>query len=256
MHKTINLALLAGLAGLAGAMDAPAAETAAAAPPPVEYFMRHAAYSDALISPDGQHLAISVDHGDQDVLTVLRMSDLGIEKVNVLPDDKSVAGFRWVSNDRLMFTAIRKVGGFAQPMGTGEWYAVNADGSKPEALIFYGSRGATERGKTVGMASFGFLDPLLDSPREVLMEQRYPRSQSGAGTQLVRVDTFTGTRKDGVRAPAENCGLELDEKKEARWAQCFRDEDETGQYDTRSELWRRGDDGKWVLIDPAGARSA
>ena len=250
MNQTINATMM--LAGLAAAGALPASQARAAEPPPVEYFMRHAAYSDALISPDGRHLAISVDRGDQDVLTVLRMSDLSIVKVNVLPDEKSVAGFRWISDDRLMFTAIRKVGGFAQPAPTGEWYAVNADGSKPEAVIFYGSRGTTERGKTVGMASFSLLDPLLDSPREVLMSRNYPRSQSGAGTQLVRVDTFTGTRKEGVRAPAENCSISVDQKKEARWAQCYRDEDEAGQYDTRTELWRRGEDGKWVQVDAQG----
>ena len=116
MNQTINATMM--LAGLAAAGALPASQARAAEPPPVEYFMRHAAYSDALISPDGRHLAISVDRGDQDVLTVLRMSDLSIVKVNVLPDEKSVAGFRWISDDRLMFTAIRKVGGFARSTPT------------------------------------------------------------------------------------------------------------------------------------------
>lgn len=217
--------------------------------PPVEDFMRPAAYSSAQISPDGKYLGIIVDRGDQDVLTILNMSDLSVLKVNQLPDKKSVAGFQWVGDDRVIFTAVRKVGGFAQPFGTGEWFAVDADGGQPRPVIYYGTRDATQQRKAVGNERFSLLDPLVDDPRNVLMEATYPRSSEGVGTELVLVDTISGTRKSLARAPRENCRLTLDEKKEARYALCFDDENEQGQYDTVTELYRRGDDGKWALIN-------
>ena len=46
--------------------------------------------------------------------------------------------------------SIKKIGSYARPFGTGEWYAVNADGSQPRPLIFYGTRDATQRGKQGG----------------------------------------------------------------------------------------------------------
>lgn len=217
--------------------------------PPVEDFMRPSAYSSAQISPGGDYLGIIVDRGDQDVLTILNMSDLSVLKVNQLPDKKSVAGFEWVSDDRVIFTAVRKVGGFAQPFGTGEWYAVNADGSQARPVIFYGTRDATQQRKAVGNESFSLLDPLVDDPRNVLMQAVYPRSKEGSGTELVLVDTVSGARKSLARAPRENCSLTLDEKKQARYALCYDDENEQGQYDTVTELYRRGDDGKWAVIN-------
>ncbi|MBP6627020.1 MAG: S9 family peptidase [Arenimonas sp.] len=226
-----------------------AGTTVAADLPPVEDFMRPSAYSSAQISPGGDYLGIIVDRGDQDVLTILNMSDLSVLKVNQLPDKKSVAGFEWVSDDRVIFTAVRKVGGFAQPFGTGEWYAVNADGSQARPVIFYGTRDATQQRKAVGNESFSLLDPLVDDPRNVLMQAVYPRSKEGSGTELVLVDTVSGARKSLARAPRENCSLTLDEKKQARYALCYDDENEQGQYDTVTELYRRGDDGKWAVIN-------
>lgn len=217
--------------------------------PSVEYFMRHAAYSSARISPNGEYLAVGVDRGGQDVLTIIRLSDMKLLKVNVLPNDKSVAGYRWASDDRLIFTSIEKFGSYAAPRGTGEWYAVNADGTKPEPLIFYGSRGATQQSKTVGNERFSLLDPLVDDPRNVLMTVSYPRTKDGAGTELVLVDTFTGQRRSIARAPRENCSIQVDEKKQARYAVCYDSQNEQGQYDTRTELHKLGDDGKWTLVN-------
>ena len=107
-------ALLWSLLGLAGAPAATAAE-----PIPVQDFVRHPTYSGVKISPSGEYLAMTVDRGEQDVLTILRTSDLSVVKVNQLPDDKSVGAFYWTSPNRLIFTAVRKLGSYEQPFGTG-----------------------------------------------------------------------------------------------------------------------------------------
>lgn len=220
--------------------------------PSIEDFVGHAAYSGARISPNGEYLALTVERGEQDVLVVMRTSDLEVLKVNQIPDEKSVGAFHWVGPERLMFTSVRKVGTFAQPFGTGEWYAVNADGSQARPVIFYGTRDATQRSKTVGAESFSMLDPLPEDASKVLMTATYRRSVDGSGTELVSVDTNTGRRKVLARAPRDNCQLVLDDKKEARFAICFDAEDEQGNYDPRSELWKRGGDGKWSKLSDGG----
>ena len=63
---------------------------ASAATPSVEDFVKHPAFSSAKISPTGEYLALTVDQGEQDILTVMRTSDLKIIKVNQLPDKKSI----------------------------------------------------------------------------------------------------------------------------------------------------------------------
>ncbi|MDP1137011.1 hypothetical protein Q6325_30730, partial [Klebsiella pneumoniae] len=76
------------------------------------------------------------------------------------------------------------MGGYAQPFLLGEWYAVNADGTQATPVIFRGTRGATQRSKAVFFESFSLLDPLLDDPRSVIMQSRFPRSSEGASTQV------------------------------------------------------------------------
>src|SRR5690606_41088023 len=121
------------------------------------------------------------DHGDQDVLTIMRTSDLNILKVNQLPDKKSVGQFYGVSPERLMFNAVRKMGGYAQPFMTGEWFAVNADGSQARPLIFYGTRDATQRSKADGRQSFTLLATLKDEDVNADMRATSQHPAEGAG---------------------------------------------------------------------------
>ena len=118
---------------------------------PVADFVKHSTYSSAKISPTGEYLAMTVDRGDQDVLTVLRTKDMSIVKANLLPEQKSIGEFYWTSPQRIIFNSQKKVGSFAQPFNTGEWYAVNADGSQPRPLVFYD--GHPQRSQKIPCAS-------------------------------------------------------------------------------------------------------
>ena len=215
---------------------------------PVEDFVKHASYGSAKISPNGEYLAVTIDRGEQDVLTIMRTSDLSILKVNQLPENKSIGSFYWVSPERLMFNAVKKMGGYAQPFSTGEWFAVNADGSQARPLIFYGTRDASQRSKTVGSERFSLLDTLKNDDQNVIMQVTSPRSSEGVGTEVVRMDTLSGRRTSLGRAPKENCSIALDAAKEPRFAVCSSSRNEEGEYDERTELYRR-DDKTWTLVN-------
>ena len=241
-RRALSISILA----MSGAWAMPA--ICAPTPQPIVDFVSHPAYSTVKISPNGEYLAMTVDKGEQDVLAILRTSDLSLVKVNQLPDQKSVGSFYWVSPDRLMFNAIKKLGGYAQPFNTGEWFAVNADGSQPRPLIFYGTRDATQRSKTVGSERFSLLDTLREDDQNVIMTAITPRSSEGVGTEVFRMDTLSGRRVSLGRAPKENCSIVLDAGKEPRFAVCSSSRDEEGEYDERTELYRR--DGKtWTLVN-------
>jgi len=226
---------------MAGASQiAPAAEPADI---PIQDFVRHPTYSSVRISPNGDYLAMTVDKEGQDVLVVMRTKDMSIVKVNSLPDEKSVSQFHWVSPTRLMFSSIRKFGRFAQPFGTGEWYSVNADGSMPRVLNF------AKRDATPTQARFSLLDNPQNEDGKILMTMSYPRSSEGVNTEVVQVDATSGRWTSIGRAPRENCEIALDKDKAVRYAVCYDDEDAQGNYDQSNELYRRGDDGKWTLIN-------
>ena len=216
---------------------------------PVKDFVKHPTYSGVRISPTGEYLAMTVDRGEQDVLLVLRTKDLSVVTLKQLPDEKSVGQFHWASPERIIFNAEKKFGTYAAPFNTGEWYAVNADGSKPRPLLFYGTRDATQRGKTVGRESFDLLDTLVDDDKNVLMDATYQASSDGAGTEVVLMDIESGRRKTVARAPRDNCGIALDKAKQPRFAVCYDDESDEGDFDSFTELYRRGDDGKWTMLN-------
>lgn len=215
---------------------------------PIADFVGRPAYGTAKISPDGRYLAMTVDKGEQDVLVVLRTADMGPIKINQLPDKKSIGDFHWVSGERLMFTAIKKMGGYAQPFSTGEWFAVNADGSQPRPLVFYGTRDATQASKAVGNERYSLVDTLRNDDQYVIMEATSARSSEGVGTELVKMDVLNGRRTSLGRAPKENCSVTLDATKQPRFAVCSSTRDEFGEYEERTELYRR-DDQSWTLVN-------
>ena len=70
----MKYSLTASLLTLVGALLNQSA--IAAQPQPISDFVSHPIYSSVKISPTGEYLAMTVDRGDQDVLTVMRTSDL------------------------------------------------------------------------------------------------------------------------------------------------------------------------------------
>jgi dipeptidyl aminopeptidase/acylaminoacyl peptidase len=241
MHRTF-----AALALACAAQTAVAAEPAAATIP-IQDFVRNPTYSAVRISPTGEYLAMTVDRGDIDVLTVLRTRDMSIVKVTQLPNEKSVGTFYWVSPERLMFNSVRKFGRFAQPFSTGEWYSVNADGTMPRILEM-----ATKGPRELPLNTrFGLLDNPQRDDGKIIMSMTYPRSDESANAEVVEVDTSNGRWKSIGRAPRGNCGMALDADKQPRFAVCTDFKNAAGQFDEITELYKREDDGKWTLVNSA-----
>lgn len=214
---------------------------------PLSDFIKRPTYSAAKLSPNGEYLAISVDHGDQDVLAVIRLQDMKLIKVNQLPDKKSVGSFYWVSDTRLLFDAVKKMGGYAQPFRLGEWYGVNADGSAPRTIIHRGTQQASQKNKEVGNQIFSLVDTLKDNDEKVVMEARSPRSSEGSGAELVLVDVLNGRRSTLGKAPKSNCSISLGADKQPNFATCYSSRDDSGEYDERTDLYRRNGL-KWNLV--------
>ncbi len=248
MHRTIAALALALAAPAAMAATPTAASTtpaAEAAEIPVIDFVRNPTYSSVKISPNGDYLALTVDLGDQDVLTVLRTRDMGLVKLTRLPNEKSIGTFYWVSPERLMFNSIRKFGRFAAPFSTGEWYSVNADGSMPRVLDMW-KKGPRDLSTNT---RFDVLDNPQNDDGNIMMTMAYPRSSESANTEVVEMDTLSGRWKSIGRAPRGNCGFALDAGKQVRFAVCSDYRNAAGEFDQISELYRRDASGEWSLVN-------
>jgi dipeptidyl aminopeptidase/acylaminoacyl peptidase len=242
-------ACLFGLSSAALAADKPAANAAkaptAAGAIPIDDFIRKPTYSGIKISPTGEYLAMTVDRGDQDVLTILRTKDLSLVKVNVLPDKQSVGQFYWTSPNRLLFNSVRKFGRFAAPFLTGQWFSVNADGSQPRTLD-----PKKQSGRILPTGStFSLLDNPQNADGKVLMQLRSPRGEEMYNNEVVEFDTLNANWKVIARAPRANCEFATDAERQPIFAVCSDYKDDTGKFAELSELYRRGDDGKWTLVN-------
>jgi len=231
-----------------GAAMIPQASHAQQAPIPIQDFVRHAVYDEARISPDGRFMALTAQQGEKTALVVMRMSDMTLLKTTTLPDDKSVGSFYWVGPERLMFTAVRNIGHYAMPFGTGEWFAIDADGGRPRFLISYGPQKLASAASIVHYGeSFSMLDPMPDDGSTAMMQMS--EGDPEARAEIVSIDTVTGRRHTLARAPRGSCTLVLDEKHTPRYANCFDSKGDNGEYGEFSELYRLGDDGQWTLVN-------
>lgn len=117
---------------------------------PVETFARHASMSMPRLSPDGQHIALRMDDGDNHALLVFDVADMS-KPVSMLrmPKYELPVDVAWVSPTRLVVEKGKQFGSIDRPMGTGEILATNVDGSHQDYLFGYqsgyGTRGDTRQ---------------------------------------------------------------------------------------------------------------
>lgn len=217
---------------------------------PVQEFVRHAQYSATKISPDGTYLALTVQQGDVNSLAVLRMQDMQVIRITRLTDGESVGGFYWVGPSRLMYTSAKNFGTYASPFGTGEWYAMDADGGRPRTLVSYSAGATAGRSKMVHFnESYSMLDPLPGDESRALMQ--ISDGSPGGRNTVVAIDTVSGRRQVLAKAPREDCEMVLDASHQPRYANCVVTKDEKLGYDEHAELYRLGDNSAWTRIEHA-----
>lgn len=118
---------------------------------PVEAFARHASLSMPRLSPDGRHIALRMDDGDDHALLVYDVADMS-HPVSMLrmPRYEVPIDVAWVSPTRLVVEKGKMFGSIDAPQATGEILATNVDGTHQDYLFGYqsgyGSRGGTRQG--------------------------------------------------------------------------------------------------------------
>jgi dipeptidyl aminopeptidase/acylaminoacyl peptidase len=216
----------------------------------IQDFVKQPTYSNAKISPKGDYLAMTVEKTEQDVLVVLDIKTLKTVSINTLPDKVSVGSFYWVGPQRLIFTDVRKVGRFAQPFSSGQWYAVDADGKRARTLIAYNVWDPLNPNKSIsGSERYSLLETLPEDDSKVIMQVISPKTTEGVATAVVLMDTFRGQRTLLAKAPKENCSITLDAKNDPRFAICSDSKGDDGRFEEHSELYKRSDDGIWSLVN-------
>jgi len=139
--------------------------TATTARIPVETFARHANLSMPRLSPDGKHIALRMDDGDEHALLVYAVSDMS-HPVSILrmPKFELPVQIAWVSATRLVIVKGKELGSIDKPYSTGEIIATDVDGKHQDYLFGYqgdeyGSRADTREADS----GWGSVDGLPDT---------------------------------------------------------------------------------------------
>ena len=136
--------LAAGAAGASAQTAASAPSTAgnavqitAARQVPIENFFQRPALRQAVLSPSGKRLAaISGLGAPRDGLVVVELTDpIKVSRVAQF-NDADVSSFRWVNDERLVFSVTDQTAGSGEDYRTGQGlYATKVDGSEGRVLI-------------------------------------------------------------------------------------------------------------------------
>ena len=227
-----------GLLGLA-LLSAPAGAQVDLAP-----FLKQHDLEDIKLSPTGEFYAATVPFGDRTSLVVMRRDGNAPLSRFSLGKNSHVGSFRWVNDTRLVLSMAEKFGQLDQPQGTGEIYAVDADGSKPDLLV--GFRVASDSSSRIGgkkaEAVFAtVIDTLPGDDRNVLIAVS-PFSREPM-TRVEKLDVYTGRRVTVARVDIPRAQFATDNAGVVRFALAAR-------TDNRSRLLHRtGPNAEWTEVN-------
>ncbi|WLI88608.1 S9 family peptidase [Massilia sp. R2A-15] len=234
--------LLLAFAGALAALPGIAADTASAAPVPIERFFNNPTFSGALLSPNGRFLAARVARkNSRDALAVIDLGDKSVKLVGGF-SDADIGHFQWVNDDRLVFDVTEKDLAQGEIERGAGLYAVNRDGSEFRQLVERSKSSFSEHKITKllpfnthllgGRPSAGSSSIYVTSPE--LVERGEISS-----VDLLRLDTKTG-RSTTVQRPAHANHWVLDAKGEPRIVSTH-DKDKGAMYyrDAATDNWRK-----------------
>lgn len=236
--------MLAGLPLFAAAQPAD--------PAPIRDFVRYPSYSEVLLSPTGEYLAMTVSRGEKDVLVVLQTRDLAVASVTELPGDNSVGRFYWGNPKRLVFNAYVKTGRYAlvRPPELGFLYAIDVDGSR-QRMLFRDAKTTLERGMQSAHEEreglYEVLDPLPEDEENVLVRILNPYMSGKKFNRLALLNIYDGRTRMFAVAPELSCEFALDSAKRPNFAMC-EDPDDEKEVHPAIDLYRRGDKMQWDRI--------
>lgn len=229
----------------------PASFSVSAEPVVLEDLMRHAQFEELLISPDGRYLAATAPEDGQTGVVILDISDMTQPQLAGqfrLSRNESATNLLWATSERLVFTSTFQAGILAQPFLSGNFYAINADGSQMRQIF-----GRTDM-STFRIATI--IHRLPDDPSHVLISKRLANDPRPAAFLLNINRSFqVGTQRSRrrlplrliTRSPLESGSLAADKEGRVRFA-FGTDDDGEQQF-----AWRPDEESEWIRFsNPLG----
>lgn len=161
----------------------------------LEDFAKFPQFMDIKISPKGSYLAGSSRNDTGNIiLTVIDLSSNQVISNKQFTGRESIGSFNWANDERLLLTLVREIGSMEAPAGTGEIYAVNADGSRPMMLV-------GPRSSRTELSAFSVINYLPEEDDFVLVASSSLTAARGSYILVHRLNINNGRTRQVARAP-------------------------------------------------------
>lgn len=221
-----------------------AAKTASNAPIPIGDFFNNNAFSGAVMSPDGRHLAVLVSaKGGRVQLYTVELAGMKVSGLTSF-EDADIARIAWVNDQRLVYSvADRNIAEGDVRHGPG-LYAINIDGSDYRQLASNTSTNRTATGSHIGRATLDWNTRLLATSNvagsdDVFVTQTKWNTAGKPSSTVHRLNTVTGISKLAASVNGAEEWL-MDQHDEVRIAITSDDKTETIHYrENAGTPWRK-----------------
>ncbi len=231
---------------------------------PYEYFAKDTDYHNVQISPDGRFFGIRFRQEDKVVLVFIRRKDMKMSGGASPLSDGSVNSFTWVNDERVVYEISRRDSYLDAPVGNGNLYAVDSDGSKHDIIFGFeagltGQAGSRLNRKTSTFAAYEIISTMPEDKRRILIAE-YPFQQVGrlwsldsrALTKVTRLNIYSGKKNKQDVLPLPTASALADANGKVRVA--------IGR-DKESDLlvkWKPDEGAEWqdFAMDEVGINSA
>ena len=184
--------------------------------PTVKDFVEPPKYRNIKISPDGKHFAASILRNEKQVIAVIRRKDLEILSVMGFKGKRQPGSVKWLNNERIGATVYYKSGALEKPFNTGNFFAMNIDGSKKKLIFGYDSKGGVKINPVVEFMNV--LDYMRDDPAHILISAWPANKDSSNRTKAYKLNIYTGKKRKISSSPVINSRLLADNNAVVRFA--------------------------------------
>ena len=208
----------------------------------LEDYARPSQFLEIEISPTGKYLAATSRSDEGNVfLNVIDIKSNKIISVRHFTGRDSIGSINWANSERLLITLVRDISALEQPVGTGEIFAVNADGSNARMLTGY----RADNEKTPAQV----INYLPDEDKFVLIVTSTP-NRRGSFSLVKRLNIENGRTRQIARAPMRSSGMITDNNGVARLTIGI-DQDNDNE---RIMMYRKDEKSDWQTLRRYGQR--
>lgn len=186
----------------------------------IEDFAINPQYANATLSPDGKHLALTYDNGEQTRLYFFSLPDLKLVGNHGLAGD-SPGDIYWANNKRVVVKVLRNVLQIESKGYFGELYAVNYDGTDGKFIFGYRTKGPStrysKRNRKKSKAWAYVIDTLQDDKDNILI-YTHDWSDGFNYPEIKKLNIYRGKMDEIAKSPKKGAQFHTDQNGEIKLA--------------------------------------